>query len=93
MKRFAINASTVLGLVTIAALALLWLPGSSFPVVEAQELDSIGTYYVAPGGDCGTGISPCYASVQAAVDATDDPGDVIKVAAGTYTGVSARAGL
>jgi uncharacterized repeat protein (TIGR01451 family) len=33
---------------------------------------------------------PCYATVQAAVDAADDPGDVIKVATGVYTGVSAR---
>ncbi|HOU11556.1 MAG TPA: ABC transporter substrate-binding protein [Anaerolineae bacterium] len=38
-------------------------------------------------------LSGCpYASVQAAVDAASD-GDVIKVAAGTYTGVSAREGV
>jgi parallel beta-helix repeat protein len=35
-------------------------------------------------------MSPCYDNVQAAVDAADDPGDVIKVAAGTYSGVSNR---
>ncbi len=40
--------------------------------------------YVAPGGNCG-GASPCYASLQAAVDAAAD-GETIKVAAGTYTG-------
>jgi hypothetical protein len=28
--------------------------------------------------------------VQAAVDAVDDPGDVVKVAPGTYTGVEGR---
>jgi len=46
------------------------------------------TLYVAPGGGCG-GASPCYASVQAAVDAADN-GDVIKIASGTYTDVHAR---
>ncbi len=38
------------------------------------------------------GATPCYATVQAAVDAATG-GDVIKVAAGTYTGVSARGGV
>jgi parallel beta-helix repeat protein len=44
------------------------------------------TRYVAPGGDCG-GHSPCYATIQAAVDAAGNK-DTILVAAGTYTGVS-----
>jgi len=38
--------------------------------------------------DCG-GTTSCYAMVQAAVDATN-PGRVIKVVTGIYTGVSAR---
>jgi hypothetical protein len=43
---------------------------------------------VAP--DC-TGISPpCYTAVQEAVDAVDDPGDVVQIARGVYTGVQAR---
>jgi parallel beta-helix repeat protein len=44
--------------------------------------------YVAPGGDCG-GMIPCYASVQAAVDAAF-PGNEIRVATGVYTDVSVR---
>jgi len=39
--------------------------------------------YVAPGGDCGA-VSPCYATIQAAVDAAS-AGDAIKIAEGIYT--------
>ncbi len=48
------------------------------------------TLYVAPGGDC-AGHSPCYAAIQAAVDAASG-GDTILVAEGAYTGVSAHGG-
>ncbi len=41
--------------------------------------------YVAPGGNCGN-ASPCYSTIQAAVNASLDS-DEIRVAAGTYTGV------
>lgn len=47
-----------------------------------------GIHYVAPGGNCG-GASPCYTSVQAAVDAAG-PGDEIRVAAGSFTDVYVR---
>ncbi len=61
------------------------------PVTWAQPTDSYSVYYVAPS--C-TGVpAPCYTSVQAAVDAADDPADVIKIAEGIYTGVHLRAGV
>lgn len=73
------------GFVALLAL-LLVLGGSALPVRAGP-----GDLYVASGGDCG-GATPCYDSVQAAVDAAVE-GDVIKMAQGTYTGVSARDGV
>ena len=75
-------------------LVLLWLLvlsqvkglGGSAAPSHAQGPDGFDTYYVAPGGNCG-GATPCYASVQDAVDGVDDPSDVVKVATGVYTGV------
>ncbi len=84
-------ALTLLALV--GALTLLGSGNSSPPTAQAQGPDGYTTYYVAPAGsNCG-GMTPCYTTVQAAVDAVDDPGDVVKVAAGTYTGVQTRNGL
>ena len=71
----------ILGLALL--LGVLCLAGSTSLVLADP-----GTLYVAVGGDCG-GATPCYATVQEAVDAAN-PDDVIKVAAGTYSGVSTR---
>ncbi len=73
-----------------ATLALVWLlDGGQMPRLTVAR--AAGPHHVAPGGDCGT-ASPCYATIQAAVD-TADPGDVIKVAQGAYTDVHTRAGI
>jgi hypothetical protein len=72
---------TNLGLALGLAFILLWLANTGLLVRAAGATE----LHVCPSG-C------AYNTVQAAVDAAD-PGDVIKVAAGTYTGVHARAGV
>jgi hypothetical protein len=66
-------------------LALLWL---LIRLPQVARADS--PHYVAP--DC-TGVPiPCHTTIQEAVDAAVS-GDEILIVAGTYTGVSARAGV
>ncbi len=55
-----------------------WGPSTS--VAQAQSDSTIR--YVAPDGNCGS-VSPCYSSVQAAVNAANG-GDEIRIATGTY---------
>ena len=75
-----------IGLAVFLMGAMLFL---ALTLLERQTQAQGGsTIYVAPGGACG-GAEPCYAHPQDAVDAATD-GDIIKVAAGTYTGVNVR---
>jgi hypothetical protein len=91
MKRTSINVTIALFLGFGLTLVSLWLLGGSSSVAQAQGPDGYSTYYVAPS--C-TGVPlPCYTTLQSAVDAADDPEDVVKVAAGTYTGVNHYGGL
>ena len=87
IKKILVPLSFGLGL----TLAIMWLlSGGQMPRPKIAR--AAGSHHVAPGGNCGT-ASPCYATIQAAVDAVVDPGDVIKVAAGVYTDIHARAGI
>jgi len=85
MKRSPVRISFAFALGLSLALVLLWLLGGGLPTALSDS-----PHYVAPDGSCGTGYTPCHATVQGAVDGAND-GDVIKVAAGTYTGVLGRA--
>jgi len=72
------------------AVSLLLLGGVSW-ALGCALMQPVGaassTHYVAPHGDC-HGAMPCYAALQAAVDAAA-PGDEIRVAQGIYTDVRA----
>jgi uncharacterized repeat protein (TIGR01451 family) len=85
-------ALTLSLLVLVGVLALLGAGNGGPLPVYAQGPDEHETYYVAP--DCsGLSVTPCYTTVQAAVDAVDDPGDEIRVAMGMYTDVNTHGGL
>jgi hypothetical protein len=74
----------LVSIVCLAAVSLILLqPVRSIASVSVDA--PVAELHVCPSG--------CpYATVQSAVDAAND-GDVIKIAAGTYTGVSARVGV
>ena len=80
-----------LGLGLGLALVLLWPLVIAPAGTRAQGPDGYDIYYVA--SSCAGVPDPCYTTVQAAVDAADDPDDTIKVAGGTYGDVNDRAGL
>ncbi|MBN1887974.1 MAG: DUF1565 domain-containing protein, partial [Thermoflexales bacterium] len=79
------------------------VPGLSLESDDAASIvpgegQSAQVLYVAPNGDCGVGVDPCFGSVQAAVDAAEaaaagGPADEIRVAGGVYTDVHQRAGI
>jgi len=89
---FAVCAIVLLVATFSANAAVTTISPSSENPTDFDSLRSSGsgtnTLYVSPGGNCG-GVTPCYATLQAAVDAASDL-DLIKVAAGTYTDVHAR---
>ena len=75
-----LNLLTTLTLTIIVCLALAW-------TVAHPANASSTTHYVAPGGDC-HGATPCYATLQAAINAAAS-GDELRVAQGTYTDITA----
>ena len=79
MRRSPVRISFAFVLGLSLTLVLLWLLSSGLPTAHAIDLKV-----------CVEGLPTCpYASIQAAVDAAVT-GDVIKVAAGTYTTVTMR---
>jgi hypothetical protein len=80
-RKFLIISSLTFGLLAVAFLLfVLGLMGIKSSVAHAQLNN---THYVAPGEECGE-ATPCYESLQAAVDAAAN-GDLIKVSQGRYT--------
>ena len=71
----------------LAVVGLLIIAGRTGTGVRAAST----LLYVAPGGNCG-GATPCYSSVQDAVDAALQ-NDEIRIAAGLYTGINNKGGL
>lgn len=84
-----VRMQTRVALIFLSVLFLVVLTTLAF--AQPSSSPSATTRYIAPGGNCG-GPTPCYANVQAAVDAAS-PGDLIKVAEGVYTDIHARAGV
>jgi predicted outer membrane repeat protein len=71
-------------------------PQADITDMGADEYPALGVRYVAPGGGdtggekCKNFLNPC-GSLQTAIDNASE-GDLIKMAGGTYTGVTTRAG-
>ena len=91
MNRFADCAAVTWMLRILLAASLLFGMSVTLHTALAQGPDGQATYYVDVAGTCG-GQTPCYTTVQAAVDDVDDADDIVKVAAGTYTGVNSYGG-
>ncbi len=81
--KFILLTGTILGGLLVALVWLLVLAQLASPVQADPAV-----LYVAPDGTC-EGASPCFANVQAAVDAAN-PGDEIRIATGVYTDVHVR---
>lgn len=91
-RRSALPRATTASSLVLALASFLWLTTPAHPESRPQALaaELALVRYVAPGGAC-LGPTPCYPTIQAAVDASQ-LGDVIRIAAGTYSDMHSRAG-
>jgi hypothetical protein len=88
VTRFLLIAGAIITLYVLVGALGSW-QGWGVQADESSSLQqqlSSTPLFVAPDGNCGIGVQPCYATIQAAVDAASD-GDVIRIAAGVYTDV------
>ena len=76
------RVSTILFVLTLSVVGVGALLGLLHSGRAQAQVNSI-TRYVSPGANCGV-VTPCYGSVQVAVDSSDN-GDIIKVSQGVYT--------
>jgi len=86
-RRSELSADLTLVSFLVLLAGFCWVLVGSTPALGASVGDGYNTYYVAPNADCGR-VEPCYGSIQEAVNAVDEPTDVVKVAKGTYSVVS-----
>ena len=82
MRSKSVRTGLAFSLALVMLLGALTLLRMWHPAVPVRAYGNSGVLYVASGGDCGS-ASPCYSSVQAAVNDASS-GDEIRIAAGTY---------
>lgn len=87
MKTSGLIRGTIVVTLALAALVAMLLILQANPSLSTRAAP--GVLYVAPGGNCGPMVTPCYSTVQFALDAAL-PGDEIRIAAGVYSEVSQR---
>lgn len=81
LRRCDIKRRRLWSLIIVVGVSGMLLAGVTGPLRQ-DIAASTGIHHVALGGDCG-GETPCYATLQVAVDAAAD-GELVKIAAGTY---------
>ncbi len=92
-RRLSLVFVWVLSLLALAAiLTLLGAWSDAPPLVGASQAGPGDAPHLSPAAELRVCADCLYTNVQAAVDAASG-GDVIKIAAGAYTGVQARAGV